>query len=527
MTPRTLRASALLSLAAAIALSTAPLLADTFVMKDGRRIDGKLKSETADVIVVDTAIGVIELKKADLVERIVGRSPREEYAAREKAAKSAEDFFQLGEYAGENKLKTLATKAYKRAVELDKNHAGARRALGHVQYKGEWMTPEERDVRMKADEDAEMAARGLVKWNERWVTPEEKAKLEQGLEQRGGQWMSADDARRFDGLEKAGDDWYPRGEALARQDVLAVEKLIAKPLKLVVNDQATVAGDCDVKLLEETAQQVAAARAWFDKGFGVEPGLKLLGGRLAEFYLWGRDNAPYQNTVEHFAAQTTTVGEGWAPVVKERHGFVWIDPYACSSARVWNRPDADLVGHCIHHWGHMMLGRLGYDGRLLPPWYDEGFASLTEFRRFNRNAVFCRAASTVLGTPGTSAKKSALTFNFDPGLFREGAWQETLKKALEAKVVPPFDRIAQLDIGQLELLDIACGMAIVWWMEERDPQALAKFHAEIRRTQPKAPDRVIQAARDRQAQYDGAFQAAVGMNWRDADAAWRAWFVAR
>jgi hypothetical protein len=516
----------LLALALLVAFGAAAF-ADTFVMKDGRRIEGKLKRETADTFVVESAVGQLELKKSDVKERLKGLTPREEYAAREKLAKTAEDFFQLGEYASANKLKLPATKAYTRAIELDANHAGARKALGHVQYKGEWMTPEERDARQAADEEAEMLAQGLVRWKTRWVTPAEKEKLEQGLEQRGGKWLSADDAKRFDGFEKAGDEWFPRGEALARQGVLEVEKLLGKPLPLHVNSQAVLAGDWDPKLLAATGEHVVAAREWFDTCFRVKPGLELLGDRLAEFYLWNRESDSYRNTVEHFAKLTPTVPEGWAAVVKERHGFVWIDPYACSSARVWNRPDDDLVGHCVHHWGHMLLGRLGYDGRLLPPWYDEGFASLTEFRRFNRNAVFCRAASTIVGTAGTSAKKSAASFSFDPGLFREGAWPETLRKALEAKSVPVFDRLAQLEVGQLELLDIACGMAIVWWLEEQGGEALSKFHAHLRQTQPKAPDRVIQTSRERLAQYDGAFAAAVGLNGREADAAWRAWFLAR
>jgi hypothetical protein len=241
--------------------------------------------------------------------------------------------------------------------------------------------------------------------------------------------------------------------------------------------------------------------------------------------LWNRDSAPYQATVEHFASLTKTVPEGWAALVKERHGFFWNDPYALSSARVWNRPDEDLVGHCVHHWGHMLLGRLGYDGRLLPPWYDEGFASLSEFRAFRRNAVFCRSVATTKATTGTTTKKAATTFNFDQGLFREGAWKDTLRKALEAQVVPSFDRLASLEVGQLELLDIACGMAIVQWLDEHSPEALSRFHASLRKSQPASPERVLDM-KSRGAQYDAAFQAATGLHWRAADQAWRAWFGA-
>jgi hypothetical protein len=500
---------------------------DVFILNDGRKIDGKVKRETATSYFVESALGEVEIKKSDVKSRFAGKSARETFEARFAAAKSAAEFFEAGNYAEGEKLKSLATKAWKRALELEPQHEGAHKALGNVLYKGTWMTPAERDQRARADEEAEMLAKGFVRFGERWVTPEEKSKLEQGLVLRDGRWMTVAESKRLDGLEEFEGQWYPRAEALARSDVGAVARLLGRPVRVVCNEQAAIAGDWSADVLARIGAHVVSSRAWFDTCFQVQPGLALLGGRLAEFYAWNRDSAPYQNSVEHFAALTTTVPDGWAPVVRERHGFFWIDPYAVSSARVWNRPDEDLVGHCVHHWGHMLLGRLGYDGRLLPPWYDEGFASLTEFRTFGRNAVFCRSASTVLGSGGTTAQKAAAAFNFDAGLFREGAWQATLKKALAAKMVPSFDRLASLDIGQLELLDIACGMAIVWWLEERAPDALSKFHAVLRKTQPRAPERLLSQARDRHAQYDAAFQAAVGMNFRDADQAWRSWFQAR
>jgi len=46
-----------------------------------------------------------------------------------------------------------------RAIEIDPAHAAANTWLGHVPYKGEWMKPEERERRMRADEEAEMLAR--------------------------------------------------------------------------------------------------------------------------------------------------------------------------------------------------------------------------------------------------------------------------------------------------------------------------------------------------------------------------------
>jgi hypothetical protein len=77
------------------------------------------------------------------------------------------------------------------------------------------------------------------------------------------------------------------------------------------------------------------------------------------------------------------------------------------------------------------------------------------------------------------------------------------------------------------MVDILCGMAIVAWLEEQGGESLARFHAELRRSAPPVPERVILLGRDRQAAYDRAFGAATGRGWRDADQAWRAWFLNR
>jgi hypothetical protein len=502
--------------------------ADTFVMKDGRRIEGKVSRETSSSYFVATGVGEIELKRADVKERILSQSVHDQYDERFAKAKTADEFAQLGTWATEQKLKSLGAKAWKRALELDAKNEVANLGLGNVLYKGEWMTPADRDKRAAADEEAEMLAKGLVRWQDRWVTPDEKSKLEQGLVLYNGKWMTVPESKHLQGLEEFEGAWLPRAEALARQDVAAVGKLVGHPLKLTLTADAAIAGDYDVPMLENTGKKLDAGRAWFDKAFRADAGLGLLGNRMAEFYLWNRDNAPFTNTVDRFASLTPTVNAAWAESVKKTHGFFWIDPYALSSARVWNRPDDDLVGHCVHHWGHMLVGRLGYDGRLLPPWYDEAVAGLTEFKVFGHNAVFCRGDAAISADAGgTRAKRAPGSVVFDKDLFHDGDWIATLKNALQANVVRPFDKLAECEFGNLELVDIATGMAIVWWLEEQNPDALSRFHAEIRKTQPKSPYRVQPDIKERKAAYEAAFKAAVKMNVHEADAAWRAWVLAK
>lgn len=499
--------------------------ADTFVLTDGRRIEGKLARETPAAYFVQTGLGELELKKSDVTERIVGKTARETFDAQFAAAKSADELFQLGTWALEQKLKANAQKAWKRALELDLMHEGANLALGNVLYKGEWMTPELRDQRAAADEAEEMLAKGLVRYQDRWVTPDEKSKLEQGLVLHEGRWMTFGEAQRAKGFDDVDGTWYVRAEALARRDVKEVELVLKRKIESCFSKQAAVAGDYDIGTLEAINVNLDTARTWFDKAFLAPPGVDWLGGRLVQFYVWNRDSKPYVDTVEYFASRTKTVGEGWAEAVAKTHGFYWIDPYAVSSARVWHRPDGDLLGHCAHHWGHMLLGRLGYGGRLLPPWYDESLAALAEFRVFGRNAVFCRVNETIEAR-GTESKR-VIAFALDQGTFRDGTWMATMKKALEAKAVAPLAQLVPKQFPELELLDIATGMALACWLEATAPEGLSKFHAQIRKGQPAAPQRVEQDQRTRTASYDAAFKAAVNMGMAQADQAWRAWVLAQ
>jgi hypothetical protein len=530
------RAAILLPLLCAALASWAR--ADLLVTKDGRRLEGKVVAETASSVRFQTGAGVVEIPRAQIASLTRGKTKAEELAEREKAAKTAEDVYQAALYAGQNGLKAAEKRLLKRTLELDPKHAGANQSLGRVLWKGEWLEPAERDRRAREEEEAALLARGLVRFGDRWVTPEEKSHLERGEELVDGVWLPFDEAQRRRGLEQHDGQWLPRAEALARNGVAAAARVGGVPVNLVLGPDAIVAGPQEEALLATVVEGLAKGRAWFDAAFGSEPGLGLFGGRLAEFHLYESDDA-YVATVPHFAALTKTVGAGWAEAVQRTHGFLWWDPYPLSSARRWKREAADLVGHCHHHWGHLLLNRLGYDGRLLPPWYDEGLAATLEFRTHGRNDVFCKGSrreprpagpSTGGGQPppkpGTKVGASTRTVApFDPRALREGEWLAALQAGLDQ--VPPFDDLASLSFDELEAADIAASMAIVQWIESRGAGALRRFHDELRRRAPPPPQRVIESSAVRLACYEAAFQAAAGLGVREADQAWRAWAASR
>jgi len=72
------------------------------------------------------------------------------------------------------------------------------RSKGLVEYKGKWMTPEERFEREQSD-------RGLVKFKGEWMTPEEKFEREQldkGLVKYKGSWMTPEEKIEKEMLDK-------------------------------------------------------------------------------------------------------------------------------------------------------------------------------------------------------------------------------------------------------------------------------------------------------------------------------------
>ncbi|MEO6709950.1 MAG: hypothetical protein ABI054_08345 [Planctomycetota bacterium] len=497
--------------------------ADIFVMKDGRRIEGTLVKEEQGVVTVKLATGELKLARSDIAQVVPGKTPTQQFDERMQNAKTAEDFFQAGEFALSKRLKREAQQAWQKAVEIDPDHAEARLALGFVLYKGSWLTPAEREARIQSDEIAEMSARGLVRYKDQWVSPADKEKLEQGLVLIDGQWISFADSQRKQGLEEFEGAWFTRPVTLARRDLAAVQPLAGVNLEFALSQDALVAGSIPKASLESIAQKMTVSRGWFDTAWNSPGGLALFGGRLAEIYAFGRDSLPYTNTVAHFASLTRTVPPGWAESVAKSHGFFWVDPYPLSSARQWNRGEADLVGHCLHHWGHLLVDRLGYDGRLLPAWYEEAVACHSELRGNARIAVFCRGSLSM--AQGTSA--GAVQVSFSPQAFREGNWREYLKAAFEQKAVPSFDKLSKMEFANLEMVDIATGMAVVEWLQtQKDGQGLRAFHDAVRKGAPRPPERVILDDQARQAVYEGAFRAAAGMGLREADQAWRKWFLA-
>jgi hypothetical protein len=215
---------------AAAAVSARGARADIVHLDDGRRIEGKLIEESAERVRIDTRAGIQEFARAQVksIERV--KTPWEEY--RERALllspKDAEGRYRLGLWCRERNLVPEALAEFRRAVEANPDHAGARKELGFVKTAKGWVqaseapkpedSPRSDEADLAADDRGPIA--GFVKVDNRWLTPEDQRQADAGKVRYKGVWMTPEEReKRRQGLIEERGRWMPVEEAdRAHQD---------------------------------------------------------------------------------------------------------------------------------------------------------------------------------------------------------------------------------------------------------------------------------------------------------------------
>ncbi|TWT30038.1 HEAT repeat domain-containing protein [Blastopirellula retiformator] len=207
-------------LLAATGIAT-PAVADVFVLTSGGRIDGELLSPAADTpqeLHVRTAGGDMVLP-ADIVAEVIEKSPelRNYEAILPQMPPDVDGNWQMADWCGKHDLPEQRDHHLQQILTMDPNHEQARRALGYIRRRGEWIITEQW-----------FKDQGMIRHKGKWMYPQDVA-----MEERSQKYKDATKDWRVKlrsyllqmrrGGEKAAS---VQAEIAAIQDPMATEPLI-------------------------------------------------------------------------------------------------------------------------------------------------------------------------------------------------------------------------------------------------------------------------------------------------------------
>ncbi len=161
-----------------LSLMAAPLRADIFVLHTGGEIRGQWVNRQTDppphYVIRPFAGGEITLP-ASAVIRVVSQTPEEVAYERFRLqhADTVEGHWAIAAWCQQQRLHDQRKDHLQRILELDSDHAEARRILGYQPVGNRWLT-----------QDQIMTERGMVKYKGRWITPQRLRLIEEEEQQK-------------------------------------------------------------------------------------------------------------------------------------------------------------------------------------------------------------------------------------------------------------------------------------------------------------------------------------------------------
>jgi hypothetical protein len=197
-----------------------PAVGDMYVLAGGGRVVGKLlnadeKPRTKYVIKTASG-GQVTLQKSQVKQILHSRAELIEYEEiRPSYPDTAEGQWALAQWCLENKLSSQRKKHLRRVIELQPDHAKARRILGYSLVGGKWTTQEER-----------MTSQGFILHKGKWISAQEIELLEKNRNNKlveRGWFQKIKRWRKWLGTKK---DQQARKNLLEIDDPYAVKALV-------------------------------------------------------------------------------------------------------------------------------------------------------------------------------------------------------------------------------------------------------------------------------------------------------------
>lgn len=152
-----------------------PLHADTILLKNKSRVEGRITSEKDGTVVIETYdLGPVTIRKDEILQIRRGASRLDKYDKKAgEIEETADGHYELGNWCKRTGLPYRARLEWQVAIEKDPDHQKARKALGHVKVGDKWLTEEEYQT-----------SRGYVKYQGKWIKKSawEKIRLKNAVE---------------------------------------------------------------------------------------------------------------------------------------------------------------------------------------------------------------------------------------------------------------------------------------------------------------------------------------------------------
>lgn len=444
--------------------------ADTVHLKSGGKLVGEIVAENDASIEVRTKFGVQRISRADVARVERGDTPGEELKKKlsELSPSDANGVYELALYAREHRLTKEFQALLEKTVEIDPMHAGANELLGRIKYKGKYVTPEERD-RLEAEARREqMLAQGLVEHEGRFVTPEEKEKLEQGLVLRDNEWISADDAKVRDGFVKVADQWIRGEDHWVNETRREVSTAVERPLRVEVSDHVAVYSDIEGDFTTKLIALLEKGYQNFAREFGAGNELAWLGGKRVDIFAF-KTRFQYEKFVT-WAGSFRGLGADWGERAKRVVSVYGFAQWSMGATYMANRGGSLTAAQCANMLGHILINRYRFEGKALPPFFDESFAAMFEFDLLKKNAVFTLGS----GRYERSLQKDELKF------FEDGQWIEALRESMRTLADTPLEQAVRRDFSDLIQMDVAKGMCLFTRWRSMGDDTLKRFFDALR-----------------------------------------------
>ncbi len=472
-----------MALLLALLVPAGTAVADVIHLKNGGKVEGVILSDNGAVLKVRTAFGEVTVDKSTVARIEKKATPLEEYEARLKALKAddAEGHYLLALFCRENGFRKQEQDLYRRTLAIDDQHPGANEAVGNVEHEGVWMTPAERDRRVKEAEAGAMRAKGLVEHEGRWVTPEEKANLDKGLVFRDGKWMTPDEVKRADGFVPYKGGWVHRDELEVRTLTDLYTEVLEIEVNVAVSAHFAVVGDYQAAELQTLADAAENTYVQFCSVFGVDAAENLLEGREEDsgtgrcLVLYVKKGLDYVKFVDYLMKRyPDDIPAGRGNLMKQQKGFYFIYPACYVAGYQFPNTFEQVRASIIHKTSHVLLERWHYTGDWWPWWLIEGLGTWQEIAQLGHCDTYCITDRGYANAGDDPRQKWA-------GLSR---WKEVVKSQVSGLSDPSLIELSVRGLNELDFRELAKCWSVCEWLIEKHR---AKFVELVDVLKTKAP----------------------------------------